>query len=66
MDIMPQSACLVVKPNHGLKLWFPLSLHDGGSGLRLIDAPDLKLSSLGWCLMHDFGLVHCVSTYDFL
>ena len=19
------------KPNHGLKLWFPLELHDGGS-----------------------------------
>ena len=31
------------KPNHGLKIWFPLSLHDGGSGLRLYDGSDVKL-----------------------
>ena len=31
------------KPNHGLYLWFPLSLHDGGPGLRLYDGSDVKL-----------------------
>ena len=28
---------------HGLKLWFPLYLYGGGSGLRLNDGPKLKL-----------------------
>ena len=31
------------KPNHNLKQWFPLQLHDGGSILRLIDGPDVEL-----------------------
>ena len=35
------------KPIHVLKLWFPLKLHDGGSGLRLNDGPDVKLKSDG-------------------
>ena len=39
------------EPNHGLYLWFPLQLHDGGSGLRLNDGPGVKLRSVGWCLM---------------
>ena len=38
MDIIGQSACLVV--NQSL---FPLLMHDEGSGLRLNDSPDVKL-----------------------
>ena len=34
---------LTFKPDHGLQLWFPLLLHDGGSGLRLYDGSDVKL-----------------------
>ena len=33
--------CMPGCKNHGL--WFPLTLHDGGSGLRLNDIPDIKL-----------------------
>ena len=39
------------KPNHGLYLWFPLTLHDGGSGFRLNDGSDEKLLLVGRCLM---------------
>ena len=39
-----QSVCMPdFKPNHGLKLWFPLLLHNGRSGLRLFDSSDVKL-----------------------
>ena len=31
------------KHNHGLKLWFPPELYDGGAGPRLNDDTDLKL-----------------------
>ena len=31
------------KPNHGVQLWFPLKLQDGGSGLRLCDGSDVNL-----------------------
>ena len=30
------------KPIHSLQLWFPLLLHDGGSGIKLNDDTDLK------------------------
>ena len=44
LDIMRQSACMPnFKPNHGLYLWFPLQLNDGGSGLRLYYDSDVKL-----------------------
>ena len=33
------------KPNHCFVASVPLKLHNGGSGLRLNDDPDLKLSS---------------------
>ena len=33
-------------------------LHDGGSGLILNDGPDVKLKSVGWCLMLVVGLAH--------
>ena len=39
MDIMRQSACLVVNP---ITVHSYLHLHDGGSGLRLNDGPDVK------------------------
>ena len=35
------------KPNHGLQLWFPLSLHDGGSGPRLYDGSDVFVALIG-------------------
>ena len=65
------------KPNNRRYLWYPFSLHDGGPGLRLNDSfhVDIKLSSVGWCLMLDidranrcstcgcfFVVIHCVST----
>ena len=54
------------KPNHGLQLWFPLELHDGGTGLRLNDGPDVKFSSVGWCQMLVFDWVHRGTTLIFL
>ena len=30
LDIMRQSACLVAKPNHGLYLWFPITVYSYG------------------------------------
>ena len=46
------------KHNHGSWLWFSLQLHDGGSALRLNLDHDLKLSSVGQCLMFVFGWAH--------
>ena len=43
MHILRKSVCLIESPKHSLYLWFPLSLHDGGSGLRLNDGPDVNL-----------------------
>ena len=52
----------VCKPNNGLQLWFILSLHDDGCGLRLNDDRNAKLPSIG--LVPDAFLVlgppHCV------
>ena len=45
----------VCTPVHSLKQWFPLSLHGGESGLRLIDGPDVKLYTVCWCLVLVFG-----------
>ena len=42
MHIMRQSACLVVNPITVDAMVSSL-LHDGGSGLRLNDCPDVKL-----------------------
>ena len=50
------------KPNHGLYLWFPLLLYDGGSGLRLNDGADVKPSSMGQSLVFVFGWAHRGST----
>ena len=55
MDIKRQYTCLVVNPIHGLYLWFPLKLHDGWSDFRLNDGPDVKVLSVGWCLVLVFG-----------
>ena len=38
----------------------------GGSGHRLNDGPDAKLSFVGWCLMLVFGRAHRGSTSGFL
>ena len=47
MDIMRQHVCLVVNP---IRVYsYVSSLHDGGSGLRLNDNTDIKLSPVGWC-----------------
>ena len=57
IDVMRQSACLVVNPIwvyssdpvlyvywvRDLQLWFPLEFHNGGSGISLNDGPDVKL-----------------------
>ena len=51
MNIMRQSACLVVNPITVYSYGFFFNLHDGGSGLILNDGPDGKLFSVGWCLM---------------
>ena len=32
-------------------LWFHFKMHLGGSGHRHNDGPDVKLYSVGWCLM---------------
>ena len=34
------------KPNHILKLWFPIQLHDGGSGLGHNDGLYVKYTSM--------------------
>ena len=47
-------------------LWFPLRLHDAGSGLRLGGSPCLGLSLLGYCLMPVFGLAYLSSSRGFL
>ena len=46
------------KADYGLYLWFPLKLHDSGSGLVLKDNPNLKHISVGQCLMLVFGLAY--------
>ena len=43
MNIMRQSACLVVNLIAVESYGFPLELHDDGSGLILNDSPDVKL-----------------------
>ena len=42
-----------------------LLLRDGGSGLGLNDGPDVKCSSIGWCLMLVCGWTHRGSAWDF-
>ena len=42
---------LVIEPIKGYSYGFFFRLHNGWSSLRLEDDPDLKLSSVGWCLM---------------
>ena len=44
--------CDSLHVNHGLWLWFPIWLWNGGSGLLLCDDPDLNLHSRvsAWCL----------------
>ena len=60
MDIMQQSACLVV--NQITVNSYGFLLNDVGIGLRLNDGPDVKLYSVAWCLMIVVGWVHCSST----
>ena len=31
------------KPNQRLYLWLPLYIHDGGSGYKLTDGPNVKM-----------------------
>ena len=52
MDIMRQSVCLVMNPNMVCSYF---CLHNDGSGLRLKDDPELKLSLVGRCLMYVLG-----------
>ena len=42
LDIMPQSACLVLNPITVYSYGFLFNLYDGGSGLRLYDGSDAK------------------------
>ena len=37
---------------------FPLQLHDVGTDFRLNDDPDIKLSSVGWCLVLVYSWAH--------
>ena len=60
MDIMLQSACLVV--NQITVNSYGFLLHDDWSGLRLNAGPDVKLYSVAWCLMIVVGRAHCSST----
>ena len=39
------------KTNDGLQMWILFSLHDVGSSLGLNDDPDVKLLSVGWCMV---------------
>ena len=48
MDIITTICMPGCEPNHGRWLWFPLKLHDGVSGFRLNDGPDVKLVFGGW------------------
>ena len=45
LDIMRQTACLVSNPItvYSYEIWFPLPMHNGGSGLRLYDGSDVML-----------------------
>ena len=42
INVLQQTACLVVNPNHGWQLCFPLKLHAGGLDFRLYDGSDVK------------------------
>ena len=61
MDIMCQSACLIVNISRFIAM-FSVQLYDGGSGLRLSDGSSLKPSSFGWCLKLVFGWAQHNST----
>ena len=43
LDIMRQSACLVLNPITVYRYGFLFNFYDGGSGLRLYDGSDIKL-----------------------
>ena len=43
MDIIREFACLVVNPITVIAMFSSSMLHDGGTGLRLNDGPDVKL-----------------------
>ena len=63
MDIMRQSACLVVNSimvcSYGV---FFNALHDCESGLRFNDNPDIKLATVRSCLLLGFDWIHYGST----
>ena len=62
MDIMRQSACLVVNPITVDSYGFLFKCNDDETGLRLSDGPDIKVYSVGWCLMPVVGWAHRSST----
>ena len=49
--VLRQTACLVINPTSVDSYASLLKLHDDGSGLRLNDGLDIKLSQVGWDLM---------------
>ena len=63
MDIMGQSACLVVNPIMVYSYGFLFNYTtDVGCGLRLKNGPDVKILSAGRRLVLVFGLAHRSST----
>ena len=70
MDIMQQLACLVINTitiySYGFLFNSTTLVGGGRSGLILNDNPDVKLSSVGWCLMLVFGLANYGSISDLL